>query len=105
MKDIPLSEQYRIAALDWVDKDSAARILEESKTAILAQWISEHGDIPVSRAENKVKASDKWFQFLDNMVSTRSEANKAKIQVEYIRMRFSEEIGRDANYRIERKLG
>jgi hypothetical protein len=35
--DVPISEQYRLAALDWVQLDAAARMLEEGKTTYLAQ--------------------------------------------------------------------
>jgi hypothetical protein len=31
--NLPLSEQFRIVAKKWVDADSAASILEESKSA------------------------------------------------------------------------
>jgi hypothetical protein len=94
--NMPISEQYRLAALEWVDLDSAARILESSKSAIVAQWVNDYGDMPISRAEAKVKASDDYLRLI--------EANKAKVQCEYLRMRFSEEIGRDANARAERRL-
>ena len=103
--DIPISEQYRLAAEEWVDLDGAARILEDSKSCILAQWINDYGDIPVSRAEAKVKASDNWLRLVEQTAEARTKANKAKIQCDYLRMRFSEEIGKDANSRIERKLG
>ena len=103
--DIPISEQYRMAAEEWADLDGAARILEDTKSAILAQWINDYGDIPVSRAEAKVKASDNWLRLVEQTAEARTKANKAKIQCDYLRMRFSEEIGKDANSRIERKLG
>lgn len=102
--DMPISEQYRLAALDWVDADSAARILEGSKSAIVAQWVNDYGDIPVSRAEAKVKASDDYLRLIEDVENARTKANKLKVQVEYLRMRFSEEIGRDANARAERRM-
>ena len=102
--DQPLSEQYRLAALEWVDLDSAARIMEDSKSAIVAQWMSDHGDMPVSRAEAKVKASDDYLRLIEDIANARTKANKAKVQCEYLRMRFSEEVSREATSRIERRM-
>jgi len=102
--DYPISEQYRIAAEHWCDLDAAARMLESSKSAIVAQWVNDYGDIPISRAEAKVKASDDYLRLVEDVENARTKANKAKVQCEYLRMRFSEEVSRDANARIERKL-
>lgn len=102
--NMPISEQYRLAALEWVDLDSAARILEDSKSAIVAQWMADHGDIPVSRAEAKVKSSDDYLRLIEDIANARTKANKAKVQCEYLRMRFSEEVSREATSRIERRM-
>ena len=53
--DVPVSEQYRLAAQEWVEMDAAARMLEEGKTTYLAQQKASHGDIPDSKAERIVK--------------------------------------------------
>jgi hypothetical protein len=103
--DMPLSELYRIAAEKWVDLDHAARLLEDTKSSILAQWMADHGDIPISRAEAKVKSSDDWLRLVEDTVTARTKANKAKIELEYLRMRFSEEVSREATARVERKVG
>lgn len=101
---MPISEQYRISALEWVDLDAAARILESSKSAIVAQWMTDHGDIPVSRAEQKVKSSDDYLRLIEDIENARTRANKAKVQVEYLRMRFSEQVSIEANSRSERRM-
>ena len=56
----PISELYRLAAEDWVRLDGAARLLEETKTAVLSQRMAALGDLPVSRAELAVKSTDEW---------------------------------------------
>ena len=53
-RDQPLSEQFRVVAKRWVDLDAAANLLEETKSAVLAQKMAELGDMPVSKAEMKV---------------------------------------------------
>lgn len=101
----PISEEYRIAAKDWVEKDKAANLLEETKTAVLAQMMLAQGDMPVSRAEMHVKASSQWSEFIASMVEARSAANLARVKLKYIEMRFSEWTANDANARRERHMG
>lgn len=101
----PISEQYRLAALKWADLDGAARMLEEGKTTILAQWKTELGDIADNKAEKEVKSSERWADYIKKMVRTKTEANKARIEVEYLKMRHSEWQSEAANMRVERKLG
>ena len=100
----PLSEQFRIVAKKWVDADSAASMLEETKSAVLSKWMSEMGDMPVSKAEMAVKASDKWVDYIKSMVEARQQAAMLKVQLEYIRMRFHEWQSHAANRRAEMKL-
>ena len=100
----PLSEQFRVVAKKWVDADSAASMLEETKSAVLSKWMSEMGDMPVSKAEMAVKASDKWVDYVKSMVEARQQAAMLKVQLEYIRMRFHEWQSHAANRRAEMKL-
>ncbi len=100
-----ITERYRLAAERWVELDSAARLLEESKTAVLSQKMAAMGDMPVSRAETAVKASEAWESYIGRMVEARTAANHAKVQMEFLRMQFHEWISLDANARQERKMG
>jgi hypothetical protein len=100
----PLSEQFRVVAKKWVDADSAASMLEETKSAVLSKWMSEMGDMPVSKAEMAVKASSKWVEYIKSMVEARQQAALLKVQLEYIRMRFHEWQSHAANRRAEMKL-
>jgi hypothetical protein len=98
------SERYRLAAEDWVSKDTAANLLEECKSAVLAQRMSALGDIPVSHAERKVKASPEWHDYVTKMVKAREAANLAKVRAEFIRMKAMEEQSSNANKRAEMRL-
>lgn len=102
--NLPWAEQYRIVAKEWVDLDSAASILEETKTSVLAQRMNALGDMPVSHAEREVKASSEWHDFIEKMVNARSAANRKKVQLEYIRMKFMEWNSENATKRAEMKL-
>lgn len=99
-----LSEQYRMIAKKYVEADAAASILEESKSAVLAQWMADKGDMPVSRAEMIVKASHEWREYIVEMVNARKQAALLKAQLEYIRMQFSEQQSKEATHRAEMKL-
>lgn len=100
----PISEQFRVVAKNWVDADSAASLLEECKTPTLASHMSKLGDIPVNRAEMAVKASEEWRDYLETMVKARTRANLLKVQLEYIRMKHSEQQSHEATQRAERRL-
>lgn len=101
---LPYSEQYRIIAKKWVEADAAASILEETKSAFLAQRMAAQGDMPVSKAEMAVKASQEWAEYVESMVNTRKQAALLKAQLEYIRMRFTEHQSKEATRRAEMKL-
>ena len=102
--DIPLSDKYREAALEWVKLESAANLLEDTKSSIMAQRQTMLGDIPVNRAEQTIKASQEWMEHLETIAAAREAANTAKIQLEYIRMRFTEWNNAEANNRAEMRL-
>lgn len=99
-----ISEQYRLVAKAWVEADGAARLLEETKTAVLAQWVKSHGDMAVNAAEREVKSSPQWEEFIDKMVTARTQANLKKVQMEYIRMRAAEQQSTEASKRAEMRL-
>ena len=99
-----ISEEFRIIAKKWVEADAAANMLEESKSAVLAKMISAQGDMPVNRAETRVKSSSEWSDYIKSMVDARERASLLKVQLEFIRMRFSEWQSHEANKRAEMKL-
>lgn len=97
-------EQIYKAHMDWVDKDAAARILEETKSLVFAQKCAALGDIPVNRAEQTIKASRDWHNWVTNLVNVRTEANKAKARYEYEKNRKEQYMNEEANHRAESRL-
>ena len=73
----PLSERYRLAGKEWVELDNKARLMEETKSAVLSQQMAALGDMAVSKAELKVKASDFWMNFIKEMVESRTQDRKS----------------------------
>jgi hypothetical protein len=104
MSNEPLSEQFRIVAKEWVDADAAADLLEEMKSATLSQHMQALGELPVSKAEMIVKASEQWKNYIESMTEARKRANLLKVKLEYIRMRFSESQSYEATKRAEMRL-
>jgi hypothetical protein len=100
----PISEQYRLIAKKWCDADAAANLLEETKSAVLAKMMTARGDMPVSKAEMQVKASDEWSDYIGKMVRAREQAALLKAQLEFIRMRFAEWQSAEASKRAEMRL-
>ena len=102
--NLPLSEQYRVVAKAYVDADSAASLLEETKSAVLARMMLALGDMPVSRAEMQTKGSAEWLDFVTSMVKAREKAAFLKVKLEYIRMKFNEWQSIEASKRAEMRL-
>lgn len=104
----PLSEQFRIVALQYADAEAAASYMEEMKTTTLEKLktalIQEKGDMPDNRAERIVKSSEAWEEYIKKMCEHRAKATKLKLQKEYIEMRRWEQSSAEANARVERRL-
>jgi hypothetical protein len=110
----PLSELFRLASEEWVDHDAAARMLEELKSTFLEQKKAERvqqaseidgTNLPDSHAEREVKATVEWKDYVVKMVSARTRANRAKAQLEYLRMKYWEQSGVEASKRAEMRMG
>ncbi len=97
-------EQFRIVAKSWVDAEAAASILEDTKSAVLAEKMLALGDMPVSKAEMTVKGSAEWREEIKAIAMHRQVANRLKVQLEYIRMKFQEWSSENANKRAEMRL-
>ena len=106
--NLPISEQFRVVAKKWVEADQAASLMEETRTAVLseiiAKTISNDISMPYNKAEMAAKSSPDYRVFVAKMVDLRRQANLLKVQMEYIRMRFSEEQSAQATARSERRL-
>lgn len=107
--DRPISEQFRIVALHYVDADGAASLLEELKTTTLADMktklMLEIGDMPDSKAERIVKSTPEWREYITKMVGARSQAHKLRLQLEFLRMKEREQDRSSWLQRTEHKMG
>ncbi len=99
-----VSERYRLAALDWVATDAAARMLDEGKSAYIAQQINKLGDMAHAKAERIVKSSPEYADYIKKMVNAKTAANRQRVECDFLKMRHMERTSEEANARSERKL-
>ena len=95
----PASMEYQEVAHRWVTLDAAARLLEETKSAVFAQRCLSVTEKSQARAEMVAKADPVWADHLKKMVDARTQANKARVEQEFYRMRFWEANSEAANER------
>jgi len=101
---VNISTDFLVIAEQWADAEAAADLLEQTKSAYLAKRMTALGDMPVSRAETLVKASPEWDDYLRKMCAAREKATLLKVQVEYVKMKFSERQSEEATRRAEARL-
>lgn len=101
--NLPPSEEWHKAALAWVDAEDAAQMLEETKSAVLSEMInrvlSADTKMSVAKAESQVKGSPEWRRYLEKIVRARTAANRARMERDYMKMRFMEWNNTEANHR------
>jgi hypothetical protein len=104
----PQSEVYREAYERWVAADAAARLLDETKSSVFAQRVLEAmrsaPGVSMSKAEIEVRASAEWRDYLIKMTNAKTAANKAKIEVEFHRMKYWEATQDRADERFATRL-
>ncbi len=98
------ADKYRRLGEDWADKEAAAQLLEDTKSAVMAQRQAALGDMPVNRAEQVVKASSDWYEHVTKIVEARKAANLAKVQLEAIKIQYNEWNNAEANARTEKRM-
>jgi hypothetical protein len=104
MDNMSWAEKWRHAGEEWADLESAAQLLEDCKSVVMAQRQSALGDIPVNRAEQSVKASPDWEEYVRSCVEARHQANLAKIRLEALKMEFTEWNNSESNARAEMRM-
>lgn len=92
-------KQLTDAGEDWVDKQAAAELLEETKKSVLAEIMGGE-DGSMAARESAALASTAYRQHLRDMVDARREANRARVRYDSMKvlaeMRRSQESTRRA---------
>ena len=105
MDNRPLSELLEEIGMAWADANAAASLLEETKSAVLAQKMAMLGsDIPVSRAEMAIRSSQEWHDHIVSMVEARKKSNILKVRYEALKARLQEWQSQEANERVRARI-
>jgi hypothetical protein len=67
--------------------------------------IDSEGQMADNKAERLIKSGEDWSAYIKEMVSSRTKANKLKLQLEYLRMREREEDRLSWLQRTESRMG
>lgn len=103
-KYFTLAERYRTTAKEWAEAEAGASLLEETKSAVLAQLSLAAPATSITGADRLAKAGPEWRAHLVTMVEARRVANLKKVQLKYIEMLFYTRQGADADRRAEMRL-
>lgn len=98
------SEVFWEDSEDYCDKEAAANLLRETKSTLFAKICLEKGDIPVSKAELQARADPRYEDHILKMVEAEDRALRAKLKVDYDRMRSIEWNSQEANHRAGARL-
>lgn len=104
-----IAERFRLAGEEWTDLDAAATLLEEMKTTTLEKmktdYIQEYGHMADNKAERIVKSGKNWKDYIHRMCAARAAANRAKMQIEYLRVLERQMDRQEWLQRSERRMG
>ena len=88
------------AGEDWVDKDAAANLLEETKKTVLAELMRGFQGSSAERERNAL-ADAAYKLHLTNMSAARREANRAKVKYDSMKVLAELRRTQESTRRIE----
>lgn len=97
-------ERYRLAAVDWAEKDGAARLLEEMRKSLLAELVNQSNETTLGKAEHWARDHRRYRDHLEKMVVARTAANIAKAKLDAMNMGFEMWRTKQATRRAEMNL-
>ncbi len=107
-KDKPISELYRLAALDYADAYSAWYLMSEMKATQLAGLKQYEMDmdptLTAAKAEHKARNRLDWIEYIKTMAENNRNRLKAAALMKSIDMRHTENAQANAAARNERKM-
>ena len=95
-------ERWRLRAAEWLDLQSAADLLRETKNDVFAQIASSMPGSSNAEKERNARCSTEWEDFRNKMIDAEDKARRARMRVKYEDMRFREWQTNSANSRKER---
>lgn len=92
--------QLLSAGEEWVDKDAAAELLEETKKTVLAELMAQAQGSTAER-ERLALANPAFKLHVTNMVAARKEANRARVRYDSAKVLAELRRTQESTRRIE----
>ena len=99
-----LYHKLTTAGSDWAEKQAAYNILEDTKSAILAQLMLKSQATSVAAREIEAKASKEFTEHVKTTQEAMKAALKAKVNYEAIKIWIDLKRSEEATRRAEMKL-
>lgn len=103
-----LSEQVRVAERHWADCEDRASRFEEGRSIVMAEMklalVNEKIAKSMAAAEDMVRMSDEWKQYVKNMHAARHSANLARADWRGLERDYFDNARKENAVREEMKL-
>jgi len=99
-----IAELFRIAGEEWAEADAAYYLLENTRTSLRSEITLRQTGIPNNRAEHIASASPEYRDHVKKAADAKRHANRLRVRMDYLKMRYGLWNSADANQRTERKL-
>lgn len=96
-------ERWRLRAAEWLDAQSAADLLRETKNDVFAEIKSRMDGKSEAERDRLARVSQEWKDFRNKMIEAESEARRLKLRMKYEEMLFDAYRTEAANSRQERQ--
>ena len=88
----------------WADCQAAAEMYEETKKSVLAQLMSDCGGSSHAERERMALATELYQSHIEQMVSARKEANKARVRYDSLKVLAEMRRTQESTRRAEANL-
>lgn len=83
-----LVDAYHAALKTQATASATESDQDDSRKIVLSQQILKAGDIALSKAEHVARASEEYLRASARLSAAREDAENARAEVEYLRVRF-----------------
>lgn len=103
-----LSEQVRVAERNWADCEDRASRFEEGRSIVMAEMklalVNEKIAKSMAAAEDMVRMSDEWKQYVKNMHASRHAANLARADWRALDRDYWSAVSGEASERAQMRM-
>lgn len=99
-----IAEELSKRGLAWADCDAAYRALDEATKSVLAECMTDAGDVSVARAEMQGRTHPTYRAHLEAVDRARRAANRAKVNLDVFETWIELKRTEQATQRAQMKL-